>query len=207
MKLYDIHVATDVVADRAGRDALHARLVAAGFRDDELKENGLTFDEQTAALYATCPLIDIHMSKKVANRAECLSLEAQIHDLMTAAAPPGYWHSECVPEGYDRKIRRLMPVWNPQPWFCRKLRLNLDLTRHKIWDLHLAMKEDEVPEGMKKHLIDHGIYFLSRWKTREGRREAWAVFTVQGTSGAHEGFQFFDEIVRWPPTGRDIEYV
>lgn len=195
--MFDIHVATDVVSDLAGRNLLHAQLLDLGFHDDELKENGLTFDAKTAKQFETCPLIDIHMSKKVANREECAHCESLLHKIMSQAVPPGYWHAECVPDSYDRKYIRLAPKFDPLPWFCKPLRLNANADRFKVWDLHVAMAEDEMDETLKRTLIDHGIYFLSRWKTRNNKRKAWAVFTVQGTSGVHEGLDFFDALVKW----------
>lgn len=197
MKLYDIHVATDVISDRAARNNLHQLLIAAGYHDDELKENGLSFDKRTAEHFATCPLIDIHMSRKIGSRKELQVAEKLLDHLMSTAVPPGYWHSECVPDGYDRHINPIRGTWEALPWFCEPLQLNVSAPRHKVWDLHISLREDSVPIPMKRHLIEHGIYFLSRWKQRDGVRSAWSVFTVQGTTPVHHGLEFFDNLIQW----------
>ncbi len=187
---YDMHVATEA----GGGPTLKEALASLGFADDSLAERGLIFDEETARYYTACPLIDIHVSKKVRNHPELRELEIEVDRLLRETGAVGYYHSECVLA--DNRI---------EPETAFKLHL-LPFERlrsepretHKVWDIHLAFRESEMPRGLGEMLIENGVYYLARIKNVPGgRKERFAVYTVQGVSRLTEGKEFYAQLCAW----------
>jgi hypothetical protein len=99
--LFDMHVATDAPSEGLvfAREELREKFEAWGFSHDELVHHGLTFGPRTATAYESCPLIDIHMSKKFSGEHGSITMketERKVIEAMTAAGLPGYFHSEFV---------------------------------------------------------------------------------------------------------------
>ncbi len=194
MYKYDMHVATET---SQGRDELHAALLNLGFKDDELAERGLMFDKRTAQYYpSSCPLIDIHMSRKIVDRPELTQVEIEVDRAMEAAQVPGYWHSEYI--DWDvRLVHDADRSFCLRPFFCQSLE-SRPRDAHKVWDLHLCFLEDDLPGQLRDELVNHGLYYLARYKMRQGERKRYAVFTVQGVNDVKtEGYRFVKELVFW----------
>ena len=189
MRLYDIHVATEGNADSR---ELHGILAGLGFKDDELVERGLIFDPITAKYYTSCPLIDIHMSLKTADLNELRSFEKELDALLFARSIPGYWHSEFIEADEHLESDGILYL---QPLPFEKLE-SRPREESKKWDIHVAMSEQGLPVGFKQLLIEHGLYFLSRFKGKEVK-ERFAVFTVQGVNHVSEGRKFYQLLKEW----------
>ncbi len=191
MKLgYDMHIATE----SGDSEGLKMALAELGFKDDNLAQRGLIFDSETAKHYTTCPLIDVHASKKMDTHPELREIEVEVHKLMNQTESTGYWHSECIladdhldpstdfalkPLPFERLVSR------PRP-------------EEKVWDIHLAFREKLMPDGLNDALIESGIYYLARLKkVPEGGEERFAVYTVQGVNRLKEGRRFYAEFCDW----------
>lgn len=187
---YDMHLATEA----GDSTSLKTALAALGFKDDNLAARGLIFDPETAKQYSACPLIDVHASKKVPTHDELLKLEEEVDELMVMHDMTGYWHSEYVKK--DEHIEPAGPFsLEPLPFARLESRPR---EKEKVWDIHLAMREDTVPETLKETLIAHGLYYLARLKkTTDGSEARFAVYTVQGVNRAKEGQRFYDELCGW----------
>lgn len=189
---YDMHVASE------GGDSasLGAGLAKLGFKDDNLAQQGLTFDEETAKHYKSCPIIDIHASKKVATIEELRELGNRVHQIMVETGAVGYWHGESVAE--DEHIESPIKAFRIEPLPFRRL-ISRPRNKEKVWDIHLAIQEALLVKELRDTLIGGGLYYLSRWKQLPGmsERERFAVFTVQGISPATEGQRFYTELCGW----------
>ncbi len=186
---YDMHVATEA----GNSDLLRRHLDRLGFKDDNLVTRGLQYDRQTAKHYAACPIIDIHTSKKVATREELEDLEVEIDRAMIEAGVTGYWHSESVPA--DQHLEPMGEfILHPLPFqrltSCPRNSL-------KVWDLHLAVREDSMIKEFKDTLVEHGLYYLSRSKRTAEEEKTFAVFTVQGVNPLKEGWNFYNRLCEW----------
>ncbi len=187
---YDIHIATEA----GDSELVGMRLNELGFTDDNLAERGLIFDPETAQHYATCPLIVVHASRKTQDYAALRGLEAKVHQIMVESGATGYWHSECTLQ--DARIESSQPFsLKPLP-FSRLLSRPRDT--EKVWDIHLAIQESQLPRGLRDVLIENGIYYLSRWKKgAEETPQKFAVFTVQGINHIQEGRRFYAVLGDW----------
>ncbi len=194
--LYDIHVATETAS--AEQEPLHEKLIQLGYFDDDLAERGLIFDSETAKHYASCPLIDIHMSRKITTIEELREAETKLHEVMLAATVAGYWHSEYV--AMDAKIIPEEKEYQDRTFFCKPLQ-SQPRSENKVWDIHMALRENDIPSDLKEKLIAHGLYFLSRWKKNkqnpDAPKERFAVFTVQGISHPQDGKIFYQRLIAW----------
>ncbi len=193
MKLgYDMHIATED-GDTA---TLKQGLATLGFRDDNLAQMGLVFDEETSKHYTACPLMKVHASKKLPTEthAELRNLEFEVSKLMEDTESVGYWHSECIM--FDDHIEPTSTFkLKPLPFARLASR-----PRHqkKVWDIHLAFCESLMPKGLSEALIGNGIYYLARLKkVPEGGEERFAVYTVQGVNRYKEGERFYLELCEW----------
>jgi len=189
--MYDIHVATE----GGSAEAVRVGLSTLGFKDDNLSKQGLTFNSKTAQYYSSCPLIDIHVSRKISVRQELLIIQKQVINLMEKYGAIGYIHSEWTRE--DKTIdNRSEAVVGIKPLPFRTLYAEPRDTQKK-WDLHVSVKESELTDNLKSVLLDGGLYYLSRWKGSKGSLEEYAVFTVQGINRVSEGKKLFDQLITW----------
>lgn len=187
---YDMHLATEVGDSECLKEALRK----LGFSDDNLAQRGLIFDTETAKYYETCPLIDVHVSKKVDTHPELRELELEVDRLMIETGATGYWHSECILA--DEHLESLEGfALKPLP-FERLVSRPRD--REKVWDIHLSFREKLMPPGLSEAMIESGIYYLARMKrVAEGGEERFAVYTVQGINRLVEGKRFYAELCAW----------
>ncbi len=187
---YDMHIATE-----AGDSAsLKKSLAELGFKDDNLATRELKYDLETAKYYTSCPLIDVHASKKVADPNELQKLEVKVDQLMEQTDSTGYWHSE--------KIWADAHIETKVPFTLRSLPFERLLSRprneEKVWDIHVAFLEDLMPIGLSEALVESGIYYMARMKKLpEGGEGKFAVYTVQGINPLDEGKRFYRELCQW----------
>ena len=192
---FDIHIATEGTQNAA----LKQKLVALGFKDDDMAERHVTFDKKTGLFYTSCPLIGIHMSRKFAT-SDCrpvFAVAKQLERLMNTvgAKETGYLHAER--EWQDTVINPASKRFNPQvPFPCGYLK-SRPRAKNKKWDIHIAIKKNELPKSLKDMLMSHGFYFIVLWKTREGKREQHVIFTIQGVSNAKDGLELFKRMQDW----------
>ena len=192
MKLgYDMHIATE-----AGNSSKYfkEKLIDLGFKDDNLAQKGLIFDTETAKYYECCPLIDIHVSKKVPTHPELREIEVEVHKIMNQSGLVGYWHSECILEDghYDKSVEFEL---KPLPF---KRLLSQPRDDEKVWDIHISFRERSVPESLGKVLIENGIYYLARLKrVPEGGEDRFSVYTVQGVNSLKQGRMFYMRMCEW----------
>lgn len=186
---YDMHVASE-----AGNGTLlREHLARLGFKDDNLVARGLQYDSETAKHYVACPIIDVHASKKVATPEELNILEDEADAAMTETGVTGYWHSESVPADQHLEPIGVFKL-HPLP-FHRLASRPRDIS--KVWDLHLAMREDSLVKELRDALVENGLYYLSRLKkTPEGEKK-FAVFTVQGVNSLKTGWNFYTRLCEW----------
>ena len=187
---YDMHIATEA----GDSEPLKKALADLGFKDDNLVRQGLVYDSETAKHYVSCPLIDVHASKKIATIEERLELEAVVDKLMRQFNMTGYWHTESIEE--DEPIEPTSQfTLTPLPFERLSSRPRSD---RKVWDIHLAIRESLMPEGLGDILINHGLYYLSRnKKLPDGGEASFAVYTVQGVNQAKEGRKFYRKMRQW----------
>lgn len=212
--LFDMHVATDAPSEGLvfAREELREKFEAWGFSHDELVHHGLTFGPRTATAYESCPLIDIHMSKKFSGEHGSITMketERKVIEAMTAAGLPGYFHSEFVVKDIHVEPVTSGLMLRPFPF------APFDLARRevpKVWDFHVAAEHDAVPEALRRLLLQNEVYSLLRRKMREGREKIFEVFTLQGISSREEGQEVFDTFMKWwvesngPPADAKLEY-
>jgi hypothetical protein len=187
---YDMHIATEA-GDSA---ALKQALSELEFRDDNLAERHLTFDAETGKHYSACPLIDVHVSKKIEARPELRELEIRVNQIMKQTNVTGYWHSEYIMA--DDHIDPQVPfALKPLPFARLSSRPR---SEEKVWDIHLAFRESLMPPGLSETLIENGIYYIARLKkVPEGGEDRFAVYTVQGINRTKEGENFYLKFVEW----------
>lgn len=188
---YDMHVATEMGPSSKN---LRKSLFELGFKDDNLARRGLVFNTETARHYTSCPLIDIHVSKKLPTHLELRETEVQVHRLMSNSNLVGYWHSECILEDghYEPKVG-----FELRPLPFRQL-ISQPRDEEKVWDIHIAFQERFVPKSLGQILIDNGIYYLARIKKApDGREECFSVYTVQGVNNIKQGQMFYTKICEW----------
>lgn len=186
---YDMHVATEA----GNSDLLRRHLARLEFKNDNLVARGLQYDSETAKHYVACPIIDVHASKKVATSQELELLEREIHDAMTETEVTGYWHSESVPA--DQHLEPMGAFKLHQLPFQRLA--SRPRNTSKVWDLHLAMREDSLVKEFKDTLVENGLYYLSRIKKTPEGEKTFAVFTVQGVNPLKEGWNFYNRLCEW----------
>lgn len=187
---YDIHVATE----SGDSEGLKSGLAALGFNDDNLAQQGLTFDPETAQFYQSCPLILVHASRKVPERPELREIEVAVHELMVQTGSVGYWHSEFIPADDHFEPETEFDL-KPLPFERLASRPR---SEEKIWDIHLSFRERLMPKGLGDMLLQNGIYYLARNKrVPEGGEDRFAVYTVQGVSSFKEGERFYAELCAW----------
>lgn len=190
---YDIHVATD--EGLGDRYQLQQLLDSLGFTDDNLVHRGIVTDQRTAQQYTNCPLIDIHVSRKVENITELKALEESVHGAMEATQVSGYWHSEYV--DFDLSIYASRAVNKPSSFFCDPLELQRDRTKHKKWDIHVCFSAVDLPQSLHTTMIEQGLYYISRRKMRQGKWHEYSIFTLQGVNHPREGRRFCKEMIFW----------
>ena len=187
---YDMHIATEAGDSVAVKEAI----TALGFKDDNLADRKLIFDQETAQHYTSCPAIVVHASKKVQDPSELRELEIAVQKIMEKTESTGYWHSECVWE--DKHIES-RATFAPKPLPFARLS-SRPRAEEKIWDIHLAIRERTLPTGFSELLIENGIYYLARLKrVPDGGEERYAVFTVQGVNRFSEGKRLYAELCEW----------
>jgi hypothetical protein len=187
---YDMHIATEA----GNSEPLKKVLSSLGFENDNLVRQGLIFDPETAKHYTSCPLIDIHVSKKIATKKERLQLEVAVDELMIQHDVTGYWHTESIDGDEHIEPQTAFELY-PLPF--RRL-LSRPRTEKKVWDIHLAIRESIMPQALKDSLIGHGLYYLARnKKVPEGGEESFAVYTAQGINPAKEGRLFYIKMCQW----------
>ncbi len=169
---------------------LEAALLAQGFEDDRLEQQGVAFGPRTSARLSSCALNVVHQSLPKAT-------QERIDEVRTALLPvladptraPGYYHIEKV---RDREIasgmtRRISPKKFPVEPLTAERRVT-----PKVWDLHLSINHEHL-DAVDPIFLEHEFYSIDR----TNGVDRWRVYTVQGINSLLEGEHLFDSLTRW----------
>ena len=194
MTEFDVHIATQ----GSGTDAMKRTLKARGYTDDALTEHYVDWIKNEGVVGASCPIIDLHMTRKDFTSYGAFAQEyADLHPLLVMAAEQdglvGYVHGE-VTLPWDRV--RVVPtgpyIATPLPFARFDSRLDKG---NKRWDLHMRVRTADVPAELAERLsfAESGMCCLQR--VREG--EEVSVYTIQGVNNVREGRTLLARLGNW----------
>lgn len=197
MRERDAHVATQ---GAGGKESVFAKtLEELGFQDDRLSQNRIIIEQED--LLSSCPIIDIHMSRKFGMEtvAEIRDLQTQLDELFASNPEAiGYWHTETTAE--DLLITPKQEVFNSSlkvPFAVTDLQSRQE--QYKSCDCHFAIKRNLVSETFLKMMYQAGLYSISRLKPTgvNGAIEEWVVLTLQFVTKVSEGLKFFKKFTEY----------
>ncbi|MEZ4104476.1 MAG: hypothetical protein R3B60_04300 [Candidatus Paceibacterota bacterium] len=186
---YDMHVATE----NDDGSVVGTALKKIGFVDDNLVDRRIIMNEDTQRFYTACPLIAVHVSKKVDDIIELRRLESLVDGIMLETNSVGYWHSECILSDVHITPSRIFKL---KYFPFQKLRSKLN-EENKVWDIHISVPRNSISDEIVDFFVENGIYFLARKKSTVNGLEEHAVFTVQGINGIEEGKRLFNSLCDW----------
>ena len=228
MTKYDVHVATQ------GSEELQfeRELLDMGFTKDKLVSRQVTFLKGVEL--SSCPLIGTHMTKKYETPSDIRDDMEKVKGLMEQYSQIGYVHGEVT--SLDNTIISHEPFDIVRPWPVRKLDGQID-KENKKWDIHIALPRRNTPQELEETLEfdNSGLYHIDLNKIRNGEKQPFRVYTIQGINHPQEGRKLWQVMNDWfidvnaphvemkqetyidmfrvgdpkivPPTVRNIEYL
>ncbi len=190
MTKYDVHVATQGSED----PSFEQELFKIGFSKDQLVSRQVTFLKGLP--HSSCPLIGTHMTKKYDKPSGIEEDMLIVRNLMEDNNQLGYVHGEVT--SLDNTIISQEPFKIVRPWPIERLDAQLG-KENKKWDLHIALPVSKTPEALEEVLRyeNSGLYHIELNKVREGEKQLFRVYTMQGIGNPQQGRILWQALNNW----------